>query len=574
MDKIRKVAEAWCDILCLGLTLLLTAPAAADAAAKTYVIGAGGLLSEWAITSQGTLTVTRVITAPNVGEFQGLSPTGEDILYTKPRFNAANELEEELYLADREGQNERHIPHIRDRVFHARWDWTGRQFLFLTSGNRGVWVGDVRPDKSVRVREVADGVMYASFSPEGKQLLLGRWPNSGRPGLWLLNLADDSERLVSPRVNTSFGDIRYAPEWTADGRYVLFVYMERRVSEDLQYQHPFWVLDMVSGTEHHLKLTAKIPDPMPMGGPLPTVMSPIFWSERGDRVVYWQTGPDGPDQLLVSLSIDLKAMAITEVEILGSGEPEGWLEQGKLLLVEGPAVVDLTGSKVRVIREASAWQEGSDSEVLDATTTGTTVGPCPVTDERLYQVKYCRPIAGGEVISWFSHSNDETKTCDMGRYNHDCAFFGRSDHLGIDFAHVPRAFGGSIFAAAPGTVLTTSNNCAASTGCDQAPQGPPCPAGGNWVRIGHLREGTHFFLRTWYFHMQPLTIEPPAVVSTSTVIGQVGDTGRSTTCHVHFSVRYKDRDLSTTHTHVDPYFGSCNWIREGLWLNEGSPSCQ
>lgn len=485
MSRGQTIVAAWCGMLCLGLALWLAVPTVAQSSRKTFVEGGERELIEWAITPAGRLLKTRIIPAPQLVGIDGQSPTGEAILYRK------NAPYDELYLADREGQNEQDIPHTDDRVISAHWDWTGEQFLFLTYGKRGAWVGEIQPDQRVRVREVAQGVKSASFSPDGKQLILERWPDSERPGLWLMNLADGSERLVSTRVNELWGHIGYAPEWTAEGRYVLFVHKElaSTYSKEPHYQHPFWVLDLEKGAEYHLRNTTK--------QALPVSMYSIFWSERGDQLVYFEAGLNEKRPALVSLTIDLTAMAITKVEILGEAEPIRWIERGKLLLVEGPAVLDLTGSRVKVIRQASVPRQ---REELDVGPRHSGIGEtCPVIDARLYQIGLCRPIAGGDIgnVGFFSHSstNSCTTVCTPGvncvRY--DCSAMNRSGHEGIDFR---TTLGAQIFASATGRVLTTGMDCTPSTSCNQAPQGGTCPAQGNFVRIGHVFEAGHPYVRT------------------------------------------------------------------------------
>ena len=93
---------------------------------------------------------------------------------------------------------------------------------------------------------------------------------------------------------------------------------------------------------------------------------------------------------------------------------------------------------------------------------------------------------------------------------------GREFHKGLDIA---TRFGSEIIAPADGFVLTS--------GFD--------PQDGNFVKIDHGRS-----VSTVYCHLSRITVKQGIRVKRGDVIGYVGDTGRSTGAHLHYTVLLND----------------------------------
>ncbi|MBN8609197.1 MAG: peptidoglycan DD-metalloendopeptidase family protein [Deltaproteobacteria bacterium] len=160
------------------------------------------------------------------------------------------------------------------------------------------------------------------------------------------------------------------------------------------------------------------------------------------------------------------------------------------------------------------------------------------------------PIAGGRVTSHFSHTS-------RGRtVNYACTAMSRSGHRGTDYG-VP--IGTTISAAAAGTVGYVSEGCS-----NRGSLSSRCGGGfGNYVTINHADGRT-----TYYAHMTPgsIRVRVGQRVECGTVLGQSGNSGRSTGPHLHFEIRAGGG-------RIDPYGGACSTQSAHLW-NSGASAAQ
>ncbi|MGV1097946.1 M23 family metallopeptidase [Thiovibrio sp. JS02] len=67
------------------------------------------------------------------------------------------------------------------------------------------------------------------------------------------------------------------------------------------------------------------------------------------------------------------------------------------------------------------------------------------------------------------------------------------------------------------------------------------PGYGNYIEIDH---GNTFLTR--YFHLHKKQVKSGDRIARGQVIGQVGNTGRSTGAHLHYEIRYRDRFIDPT----------------------------
>jgi len=122
---------------------------------------------------------------------------------------------------------------------------------------------------------------------------------------------------------------------------------------------------------------------------------------------------------------------------------------------------------------------------------------------RLKQTPSIRPLGGGRVTDKFGYRLDPF----IDRFKH---------HTGVDFS-APR--GTEVYASADGKVVETVNDYR------------PNYDYGKYVLINH-----GFGRLTRYAHLDQISVKPGQVVNRYTVIGRVGDTGRSTGPHLHYEV--------------------------------------
>jgi len=98
------------------------------------------------------------------------------------------------------------------------------------------------------------GIGYLSWSPNGEQLIYvyQSEPDQFLPGeLWILNADGSGARLVATGL-PEFGEMRFHPTWSPDGRYVAFVQLAQPITFDgTHYTILAWsnvyVVDTISG---------------------------------------------------------------------------------------------------------------------------------------------------------------------------------------------------------------------------------------------------------------------------------------------------------------------------------------
>jgi murein DD-endopeptidase MepM/ murein hydrolase activator NlpD len=61
---------------------------------------------------------------------------------------------------------------------------------------------------------------------------------------------------------------------------------------------------------------------------------------------------------------------------------------------------------------------------------------------------------------------------------------------------------------------------------------------GNLVVVRHYNG-----LETYYAHLSKISVKPNEIVKAGTILGLGGSTGRSTTAHLHFEIRYQDKPI-------------------------------
>jgi murein DD-endopeptidase MepM/ murein hydrolase activator NlpD len=130
-------------------------------------------------------------------------------------------------------------------------------------------------------------------------------------------------------------------------------------------------------------------------------------------------------------------------------------------------------------------------------------------------------------------------------------------HNGIDFSHDLSQTNEPVFAASPGTVISTTVNPLVSYCKEGRDKDQSCGGGfGNQVWIDH---GGGY--ATLYAHLRSVTVTVGVSVTASQPIGIMGDTGHSDGTHLHFGLYYhQNLDGNWTGNEaVDPY----GWLGPG-----------
>jgi len=129
---------------------------------------------------------------------------------------------------------------------------------------------------------------------------------------------------------------------------------------------------------------------------------------------------------------------------------------------------------------------------------------------RLKQTPSIRPLGGGRVTDKFGFRLDPI----IDRFAH---------HDGVDFS-APR--GTDVFASADGTVV------------EAVTRYQPNQSYGKYVTIDH-----GFGRMTKYAHLETVLVKVGQTVTRHTVIGKVGDTGKSTGPHLHYEVHVDNKPV-------------------------------
>lgn len=116
-----------------------------------------------------------------------------------------------------------------------------------------------------------------------------------------------------------------------------------------------------------------------------------------------------------------------------------------------------------------------------------------------------------------------------------------SSHYGVrldPFTHVPSRHDGVDFSAASGTpILAAGSGIVARVVVD--------PQYGRMVEIDH---GNEYLTR--YAHAQAIYVKPGEPVKRGDIIGAVGSTGRSTSPHLHYEIRFRHKAQNPRHYRI------------------------
>lgn len=116
-----------------------------------------------------------------------------------------------------------------------------------------------------------------------------------------------------------------------------------------------------------------------------------------------------------------------------------------------------------------------------------------------------------------------------------CQYECYDSHTGVDFGNTNKTV--AVYSTAPGEVVLASDGCSANGGY----LGNTCNYGaGNYVVIKHTYKGKQYF--SLYQHLSAINVKKGQKVTTSTKIGNMGNSGNTSGPHLHFEL-FEDTDL-------------------------------
>jgi TolB protein len=227
-----------------AVALLLAATAgsvragAVKASELVFVRGQPSSSDLWAIREDGT-GLRRLTRTPGGEGHPQFSPDGSRIVFSSTRDG-----DDELFAMDADGRNVRRLTRNRRADVTPSWSPDGRWIAFASDrarpGEHEIWL--VRSDGTGARRLVAtrnhrgfqDAQFSPTWSPDGRRLIFSMTVADGNPELFVVGVNGKGlKRLTFTRGSVDvFGDDTM-PEWSSDGRTVLFVSNRERRNSDV-----------------------------------------------------------------------------------------------------------------------------------------------------------------------------------------------------------------------------------------------------------------------------------------------------------------------------------------------------
>jgi serine/threonine protein kinase/formylglycine-generating enzyme required for sulfatase activity len=151
------------------------------------------------------------------------APTGERILFTSNRDGNP-----ELYLINTDGTGERRLTFDEGDDDDASWAPDGRRVVFESEkdGNYDLYALDVDSGLLARLTTFEGYDSMPAWSPDGSTIAFERDRNgTGAEYALFLIPAPDANGSVPPhelRQITDWGEVRWRPAWSGDGRFIAF----------------------------------------------------------------------------------------------------------------------------------------------------------------------------------------------------------------------------------------------------------------------------------------------------------------------------------------------------------------
>ena len=174
--------------------------------------------------------------------YASFSPDGQKILFESDRDGDWN-----IYLMDADGKNQQALTRHDSTDRRPSWHPSGKKILFESNrgGKMGLYTLHL---KSKKINTLAHGdqagiPIFASYSPNGKQIALSLQYSDTKIGILLLN---KKGKLIRPLMDNNWRNVY--PRWSGDGKEIVFFSRKDTENQDDE----IYKMDLQSGTEVRL----------------------------------------------------------------------------------------------------------------------------------------------------------------------------------------------------------------------------------------------------------------------------------------------------------------------------------
>lgn len=287
--------------------LLLPGPStpAANTAAReiVFVRGEPSLTEIYVIREDGR-RLRRVTNNRFSDYYPSWSPDGDRILFVSNRDG-----DDELYLMDARGLNVRQLTRNRAQDTTPQWSPDGRFIAFTSDRQRAgepeIWV--MRSDGSDARRLVStvnhptwqDAQYSPTWSPDGRRLIFSMAVADSNPELFVVGVDGKGLRRLTRTAGSVdvLGDDSM-PDWSSDGKTVVFVSNREGISSDV------WTMSPNGAGQRPVVRRARSDDWSPRLSPDGRTIAYVSYPAGGGAPSVWVMRRDGSGARLVTAGVE------------------------------------------------------------------------------------------------------------------------------------------------------------------------------------------------------------------------------------------------------------------------------